>query len=87
MYLALSELSAEDLAGKAHEGTLSAADFLAVRVKYNDPETSFFVMLKGVPHGEGISDAQGKPPSFYVTESIGLPNNVRDLGNYCLRVR
>lgn len=87
MYLAISELSADELAEKAHDGKLSAVDFLAVRVRYNDPETSFFVMLKGVPHGEGIADALGKPPSFYVTESIGLPNDVCDLGNYCLRVR
>lgn len=86
MYLAMSELGADELAEKGRAGTLSASDFITVRVRYNDPETSFFVMLKGVPHGEGIADVPGRPPSFYVTESIGLPNDVCDLGKYVLRV-
>lgn len=86
MYLALSFLTADELAAKARAGKLAPEDFLAVRVRYNDPETSFFVMHKGIPHGEGILDVPGKPPSFYVTESTNLPNVLCDLGPYSLSV-
>ena len=44
-------------------------------------------MLAGVPHGEAIVPAEGKPaPSFYVTESRDLLLDVIDLRKYRLRV-
>ena len=44
-------------------------------------------MRAGVPHGEAIVPAAGKPaPSIYVTESRDLPLDVIDLRKYRMRV-
>ena len=58
-----------------------------IECRYNDPETSFLVMLAGVRHGEAIVPAAGNPSSsFYVTESRDLPLDIIDLRKYRLRV-
>ena len=58
-----------------------------IECRYNDPDTSFFVVLAGVPHGEAIVPAPSKPaPSFYVTETRDLPLDLIDLRMYRLRM-
>jgi hypothetical protein len=86
MYLAISLISAEELGAKISAETLEASDFIALRVKYNDPTVSFFVMRENVPHGEAIVNAGKRPPSFYVTESRDLPLPLTDMGDYRLKV-
>jgi hypothetical protein len=86
MYLAISFLDAEALSEKINDGTLEVDDFIALRVKYNDPSVSFFVMRAGVPHGEAILDRGRRPPSFYVTESLNLPLNLTRFGNYQIKI-
>jgi hypothetical protein len=86
MYLAISFLGGAELAAKIAAGTLTENDFIALKIKYNDPEVSFFVMRTGVPHGEAIVDCGKKPPSFYVTESLNLPLDLTAFGSYELRI-
>ena len=86
MYLAVALCMREEFEHKVKTGRLTAADLVMIECRYNDPETSFFVMLAGVPHGEAIVPAPGKPaPSFYVTESRDLPLDTLDLRKYRLR--
>ena len=86
MYLAIALISNEEMLAKIADGTLSEQDFIMLRVRYNDPEVSFFVMRAGVPHGEAIVD-HGKPPAyFYVTESRDLPLDLTDMGEFELAV-
>ncbi|MDR1965801.1 MAG: hypothetical protein LBQ36_03750 [Synergistaceae bacterium] len=86
MYLAIALVSREELDAKISDHTLSPGDFITLRVKYNDPAVSFFVMLEGVPHGEAILDRGKRPPTFYVTESRDLPLPLTDMGDYKLEV-
>ena len=43
-------------------------------------------LLADVPHGEAITATEGRAPTFYVTESRDLPNDLFDLGSYELAV-
>jgi hypothetical protein len=87
LYLVLALHRREELERIMRERALSAADFLALRVRYNDPRSSFFVMLKHTPHSEATNPGPGRPPSFYVTESRDLPTERLDLRGYALAVR
>ncbi|MDR2433228.1 MAG: hypothetical protein LBD47_01495 [Treponema sp.] len=87
MYLAISFLGEAELAAKIAAGTLTESDFIALWIKYNDPELSFFVMRAGVPHGEAIVNCGKRPPSFYVTESLNLPLNLTAFGGYELKIK
>ena len=82
MYILVARMELSAFQRKVREETLTADDFYLLRAKYNDPEVSFFVMKKGIPHGEGIFDTEGVCPSFYVTESRDLPLDLCDMGNY-----
>jgi hypothetical protein len=68
IYLIVALIKRVGLEEKIHNHTLSNSDFITLRIKYNDPEVSFFTMLKDVPHGEVTIDGPGTPGSFYVTE-------------------
>ena len=72
LYLLISHLSAEELTKKIEDNTITPEDILCLRCVFNDPEVSFFTMLKGVPHGESSVIGKGTPPKFYVTEPTGL---------------
>ncbi|MDR1252082.1 MAG: hypothetical protein LBK62_07920 [Treponema sp.] len=86
MYLVISFLTEETLAEKISAGILEENDFIALHIKYNDPQVSFFVMRAGVPHGEAIMDRGRHPASFYVTESLNLPLNLTQFGNYQIKI-
>jgi hypothetical protein len=87
LYLVISFRRESELAEKISAGTLTETDFIALRMKYNDPELSFFVMCAGVPHGEAIVNCGKKPASFYVTESLNLPLYVTPFETYELKIR
>ena len=85
LYLAVALCLREEFEDKVKSGRLTAADLVMIECRYNDPEVSFFVMRAGVPHGEAVMPAAGKPaPSFYVTESRDLPLDLLDLRKYRL---
>jgi hypothetical protein len=52
----------------ARQKALSADDFVALRMKYNDPQVSFFTMNPFFPHGEVTVAGPGKIGTFFVTE-------------------
>ena len=82
LYLLISYLNAKELSEKIENKTVHQDDFICLRCKFNDPEVSFFTMLKGVPHGEASVNGPGTPPKFYVTEPTELtiiPINLSEL--------
>lgn len=68
MYLAVALYRKDELQKKIDRGTISEEDFVCLKCRYNDPEVSFFTMLKDVPHGEAVEAGDGRPATFYVTE-------------------
>lgn len=78
MYLLVCLLSREELLEKMKNGSLTGEDFVLLDCVFNDPEISFFVMKKGVPHGESVYGA-GRPATFYVTECEGIRLDKIDL--------
>ncbi len=58
-YLVVSLLKKEAFEAKARAGQLTQADFVALRMKFNDPQVSFFTMNAFVPHGEVTVAGEG----------------------------
>lgn len=82
LYLVVSLCRMDELDLKIKNKTVSADDFVTLRVKYNDADVSFFTMLKDVPHGEAIGKGEGKAASFYVGESRDLIDVDTDLKDF-----
>jgi len=72
LYLDIALCMREELDVKIQSKTLRDCDFIDLRLKQTNPVVSFFTMLKDVTHGEAIGKDEGKPASFYVTESRNL---------------
>jgi len=68
LYLVIGLDSPKNLARKAKLGSLSGRDVLALLVRYDDPKTCVFTMLKNTPHCEVTLPGPGKAPVFFVTE-------------------
>lgn len=82
LYVVIALIFRAELEKKIEQGSVSSSDFVCLKIKWNDPKVSFFTMLPDVAHGEGITERNGIPPSFYVTEGRDLPNDLVDLGNF-----
>ena len=78
MYLAVALCMRPEFEDKVKTDRLTAADFVMIECRYNDPETSFFVMLADVPHGEAIVPAAGKPSPQLLCHRIPRPAPGRD---------
>ena len=74
----------EALEKKAKSGRLTVKDIIALKLKYNDPETSFFIMMKSTPHWEATVPGKGPAPVFFVTEPAQLKMNYLNTGSYRL---
>lgn len=72
MYFVVGTCLVDEFEEKVRRGSLSENDLVCLRVRYNDPEASFFVMKKHVPHGEFVIPVDAPAPSFYVTEAVNL---------------
>ena len=86
LYLMVALHRQDVLDQKIQSGQLSAEDFVGLRVRYNDPEVSFFTMLKHVPHDEVAADGEGRSPSFYVTEPCSMGLEFTQFGDYQLQL-
>ena len=86
MYLAIGLCLRDEFEEKTRTGCLDREDLVLLRCRYNDPEVSFFVMRRDVPHGEAIVEADLPPASFYVTESRDLPLYLVEMRKYRLKV-
>ncbi|MDD3053676.1 MAG: hypothetical protein WCS83_03990 [Endomicrobiia bacterium] len=60
---------------KLSQNNLKHSDFIALEIIYNDPNLSFFTMLKKTVHCEIIQNEDKQHPVFFVTESSELKNN------------
>ncbi len=72
---------------KAKRNGLTAADFVALRLRYNDPRTSVFVMLKHTPHCEVTLPGPGRHPVFFAAEPSRLKTRRLALRRYALALR
>ena len=86
LYLLVSYLTSEELIRKIDNNSVVAEDFICLRCVFNDPEVSFFTMLKGVPHGEASVIGSGRPPKFYVTEPTDLSIENIDLSSLSISI-
>ena len=71
---------------KARSGKLESADFLALRLKYNDFETGLFTLLKETVHCEVTLPGKGQHPVFFVGEPSRLKIQYLGLAGYKLRL-
>ena len=81
MLLLIALIQKDKLSEKIASNTLTSDDFICLEAVFNDPNLSFFVMKKDVPHGECASGC-GRPVTFYVTEGSELGLDRTNLGNY-----
>ena len=81
LYLLVALMLKDELVEKAANNTLTSNDFICLEAVFNDPELSFFVMKKGVPHGE-CAAGNGRPVTFYVTEGSELGLEMTNIGDY-----
>lgn len=72
LYIVIALMNHDAFLQKEAEGTLCEEDFILLKCKFNDPECSFFTMLKNIPHGECTLKGEGRSPSFYVTEPSAM---------------
>ena len=86
MYLVIALCDHITLERKIANEALTADDFVALSVKYNDPYVSFFTMKKHIPHGELVKESTDNPPTFYVTEPTDMHLNRLDLNPYKLAI-
>jgi len=82
LYLLMALCQLDEFNKKVKEQTLTSADFITLKMKFNDPFVSFFTMLPVAPHGEFVAKGQNAASSFYVTESSDLGCNKVDMGVY-----
>lgn len=71
---------------KVKQGKLKQWDILAVELKYNDPETSIFMMNSKVPHCEVTLPGKEQHPVFFVTEPVNLSYAVIPTPGYKITV-
>ena len=86
LYLVIGLVKHAELQKKAEADMLSEDDIIVIRLKYNDPETSLFIMLKDTPHWECTAPGAGKAPVFFVTEPTDLGMEYINLGDYVLKI-
>ena len=60
---------------KLSKNNLTNKDFIAIEVVYNEPNLSFFTILKNTVHCEVVKDENKQHPIFFVAESSHLKNN------------
>ncbi len=67
---------------KAAAGRLSAADFVVLELRPNDPQTSYFTVPGGVLHDELTYAGRGRAPIFHVPEPSQMGHTKIPLDQY-----
>lgn len=81
-FLMLSKLSTKDLKEKIENKKISGNDFIALKMKFNDPEVSFFTIIKNVPHLFFSRKGMKDDPSWYITLSKDIGMDYINLVEY-----
>jgi len=68
LYIVIGLGRTDELKLKAENEGLTEKDFKALIIRYNDPATSVFTIVRGTPHCELTTKGPGEAPVFYVTE-------------------
>ncbi|MCM8765396.1 MAG: hypothetical protein NC920_00910 [Candidatus Omnitrophica bacterium] len=84
LYLVLALHKYKSLKRKIEDRQLSEKDFIALRLRYNQPLTSVFTLLKDTVHAEVTPKGRGRPPIFFVTEPSKLISYSLNLKGYKL---
>jgi hypothetical protein len=71
---------------KAAAGTLTAADFVVLELRPNDPQTSYFTVPGGVLHDELTYPGPGAGPIFWVPEPSVMEHTRVELDGYEIQV-
>ncbi|MDR0362667.1 MAG: hypothetical protein LBJ46_08315 [Planctomycetota bacterium] len=87
LYFVFATCLVDEFREKVRAGALAETNLVCLRARYNDPEASFYVVNKHVPHGEFVVPTAEPAPSFYVTESAGLQVLPLAFGSCSVRVR
>ena len=86
LYLVIGVGTKRELERKAVVGGLKTGDIMALCLKYNDPKTCAFTILKGAPHCEVTVPGRGIAPVFFVTEPSDFEMNNVNLHKYQLEL-
>jgi len=81
LYLVFALDKIYTFSAKLKKEILTNKDFVAVEISYNDPNFSFFTLIKDTVHCEVISSENKQHPVFFVTEPSKLKNNKLDHKN------
>jgi hypothetical protein len=75
LYLIIGLHKSKVMEQKFRDMTITAADFMAIELEYNNPFTCFFTLLKHTVHCEVTTSGNGMHPIFFVTEPSKLKMN------------
>lgn len=82
LYLIIALHKHRILERKARNKNLSADDFIALRLRYNHPQTSIFTLLKDTVHCEITPAGKRTAPVFFVAEPSRLTINYANVSRY-----
>jgi hypothetical protein len=74
LYLIVSYLKKTDFLKKLAAGKISSKNFAAIELEFDNPQLSFFIMLKNTVHCEITDASKGQHPVFFVAE----PSQIKD---------
>jgi hypothetical protein len=72
LYMVIGLDKYQGLRKKMKKRSLGPADFIALEMRYNHPQTSVFTMLKNTPHCELSAEGKDNGPVFFVAEPSRL---------------
>ena len=75
LYLIFALDKIDGFSKKLSKNLLNNKDFMAIEIVYNNPNLSFFTVLKKTVHCEVVKDEDKQHPVFFVAESSDLKNN------------
>ena len=81
LYIVFALDKIDTFSKKLSKNNLTSKDFIAIEVVYNEPNLSFFTILKNTVHCEVVKDENKQHPIFFVAESSHLKNN--KISNIC----
>lgn len=86
LYLLIGLSPYEQMQKKIANKKLSQDDFILLEMRHNDIHTCIFTMRQGVVHTEATNSANGRPPTFFVTESRDIDTTKVDLQGFSLEL-
>jgi hypothetical protein len=82
----VSPLPEAEFERRVRANELTPDDILAIELRPNDPETSFFTVPGGVVHDEQTYRGPGRAPTFYVPEPSRMGYNKIVLDGYDVEI-